>query len=198
MASRASSKSSSGSSSGFGSFVLGFLFALVALGVGGYCYLKFGKPPVAAADPAFPFEAQIVQVPLNARIAKELKQPPFGISEDGFEAGARIYKKECASCHGAPGQDTPYAKWMYPVAPQLWKKHTKNDVVGVSDDEPGETFWKIENGIRLTGMPAYKHILTDTQMWQVALLLKSADQPLPDPVRKLLEDAHPDPVRLAH
>ncbi len=35
-------------------------------------------------------------------------------------------------------------------------------------------------------MPAYKHILTSTQIWQIALLLKNADQPLPDPVRALL------------
>ncbi len=194
MASRTSSKGSSG----FGSFVLGFLLAFVAIGVGGYVYLKFGKPPVAAADPAFPFEAQIVHVPLGARIARELKQPPFGTSEDGFEAGARIYKKECAACHGTPGHDVPYAKWMYPLAPQLWKKHTTGSVVGVSDDEPGETYWKVENGIRLTGMPAYKHVLTDTQMWQVSLLLKNADQPLPDPVMRLLEDAPVAPATSAH
>ena len=45
-------------------------------------------------------------------------------------------------------------------------------VVGVSDDEPGETYWKVANGIRLSGMPAYTHILTETQMWQVSLLPK--------------------------
>ena len=65
-------------------------------------------------------------------------------------------------------------------APQLWKKHAKGNVVGVSDDEPGETYWKVANGIRLTGMPAFNHVLTDTQMWQVTLLLKNADQQLPD------------------
>jgi mono/diheme cytochrome c family protein len=75
---------------------------------------------------------------------------------------------------------------MYPTAPQLWKAHRKGKVVGVSDDEPGETYWKVANGIRLTGMPAYDHVLTDTQMWQVTLLLKNADQPLPDPVMKIL------------
>jgi mono/diheme cytochrome c family protein len=75
---------------------------------------------------------------------------------------------------------------MYPRAPQLWKKHAKGNVVGVSDDEPGETYWKISNGIRLTGMPAFQHLYTGTQMWDVALLLKNADQPLPDPVMKLL------------
>jgi mono/diheme cytochrome c family protein len=76
---------------------------------------------------------------------------------------------------------------MYPQAPQLWKKHAKGNVVGVSDDEPGETFWKVKNGIRLTGMPAYQHVLTDEQMWDVSLLLKNADQQLPDPVVAILK-----------
>jgi thiosulfate dehydrogenase len=49
----------------------------------------------------------------------------------------------------------------------------------VSDDPVGETYWKVANGIRLTGMPSYKNILTDTQMWQVSLLLANADKPLP-------------------
>jgi hypothetical protein len=35
-------------------------------------------------------------------------------------------------------------------------------------------------------MPAFSHVLTDTQMWQVTLLLKNADQELPDPVMKIL------------
>jgi mono/diheme cytochrome c family protein len=76
---------------------------------------------------------------------------------------------------------------MYPVAPQLWKKHRKGDVVGVSDDEPGETYWKIKNGIRLTGMPSFKGVLTEDQMWDVALLLKHANEQLPDPVTGMLK-----------
>ena len=52
--------------------------------------------------------------------------------------------------------------------------------------QPGETYWRVANGIRLTGMPAYNHVLNDTQMWQVSLLLKNADQQLPDPVMKIL------------
>jgi mono/diheme cytochrome c family protein len=169
-----------------GPFLLGFLFALLLLAVGGWAYLSFGHPPVAAADPAFPMEAQIVHVPLGARIQRELQQPPFGSSEDVFETGAKIYITSCAGCHGTPGHDAPFARWMYPQAPQLWRKHGKSAVVGVSDDEPGETFWKVKNGIRLTGMPAYQHLYSNAQMWDVSLLLKSADQPLPEPVSRIL------------
>jgi thiosulfate dehydrogenase len=182
-------KSSTGSS--FLPFLLGFVFAFVALFAGAYIYLKYGHPPVAAADPSFPLEAQIVHVPLNARIAKELQPPPFPASEDAFEAGAHVYKANCAACHGTPGQDVLFAKNMYPSAPQLWKAHKGNaagsPIVGVSDDEPGETFWKVKNGIRLTGMPAFQKTLSDSEMWDVSLLLKNADQPLPDPVSSILK-----------
>ena len=168
-------------------FLLGFLFAFVVLFAGAFVYLKYGHPPVAAADPAFPMEAQIVHVPLGARIAREMQQPPFPASEDAFETGAGIYKDECASCHGLPGQPVDYARYMYPSTPQLFQKHPRGNVVGVSDDEPGVTFWKVKNGIRLTGMPAFQHILSDDEIWDVSLLLKNADQPLPDPVMQKLK-----------
>jgi hypothetical protein len=177
---------SKGSGSDFGKVFLGFLLGIVAVIVGVAGYLYFGALPVATTDKAFPLERVIVHLPLKARIDREMKTPPFGIDEDVYEGGARVYRAQCADCHGTPGRDVSFAKHMYPVAPQLWKKHAKNNVVGVSDDDAGETYWKVANGIRLTGMPAYGQVLTDTQMWQVSLLLKNADQPLPDPVMHIL------------
>ncbi len=173
------------SGGGFGKVFLGFLLGVVAVAAAGFLYLKFGALPVSVADKAFPFEKELVRLPLHARIDTEKKEAPFGTSEDVFEGGAKVYKKECASCHGVPGKDVAFARYMYPDAPQLWKKH-KNGVVGVSDDEPGETYWRISNGIRLTGMPAYSKVLSDTEIWQVSLLLKNADKDLPDPVKQIL------------
>jgi thiosulfate dehydrogenase len=181
----ATAKRSSKTGNGRGS--RGFLIAVVLIVAGGWAYLRFGQPPVATADAPFPFEAQIVGVPLQARIDRQIQTPPFDISEDVYEAGAHTYKQQCAACHGSPGEDVAYAKWMYPTAPQLWKKHARGNVVGVSDDPPGETFWKIRNGIRLTGMPAYQHVLTTDEMWDVTLLLKHADEQLPDPVVAILK-----------
>jgi thiosulfate dehydrogenase len=191
MAKSTSTAKRSTGSGGFGKLFLGFLLGIVAVAAGLFLYLKFGPLPVAVADQPFPFEKQIVRLPLGARIDRETKTAPFGTSEDVFESGAHIYRAQCADCHGTPGHDVPYAKHMLPAAPQLWKKHARENVVGVSDDEPGETYWKVANGIRLSGMPAFNHILTDTQMWQVSLLLKNADKDLPDPVTQILDAPTP-------
>jgi mono/diheme cytochrome c family protein len=174
------------SGGGFGKVLLGFVLGIVVLTAAVAIYFRWGSPPVATADKPFPFEKAIVKVPLGARIHKQVQQPPFGVSEDVYEGGAKVYRAECAACHGTPGHDIAFARHMYPAAPQLWKKHTRNNAVGVSDDEPGETYWKVANGIRLTGMPAFNHVLNDTQMWQVTMLLKNADQQLPDPVMNIL------------
>lgn len=176
-----------GNSGSFGKLVLGFLLGVLAVVAAGYAYMSFGKLPVAVADAPFFMEKQIVRIPLHSRIESEKKDSPFGTSEDVFESGAKIYRAQCAGCHGTPGHDVAYAKYMYPSAPPLWKKHGNKGVVGVSDDEPGETYWRVANGIRLTGMPAFRHVLSDTEMWQVSLLLKNADKEMPDPVQRILQ-----------
>lgn len=169
-----------------GGFLLGVIVTLVVVVGGVWAYIKFGSLPVATSDKPFPLEAQIVRLPLRARILHEIQQPPFSANEQVYQAGAQIYAQECASCHGAPGRDADFAQWMYPHAPQLWKKHGKGNVVGVSDDDAGETYWKVKNGIRLTGMPAFQHVLSDEQMWNVTLLLKAADQPMSPQVQSML------------
>jgi thiosulfate dehydrogenase len=175
---------------GFGKLLLGFILGVLAVAAVGFAYIQFGALPVATSDKPFFMEERIVGFPLGARIDREKKDPPFGTSEDTFEAGAHVYMKDCASCHGTPGHDVAFAKYMYPEAPPLWRKHIHNGVdhgvIGVSDDEPGETYWKVANGIRLTGMPAYSHVLSTQEMWQVSLLLANANKELPDPVKKIL------------
>jgi thiosulfate dehydrogenase len=47
------------------------------------------------------------------------------------------------------------------------------------------SYWKVKNGIRLTGMPTFQGVLNDTQMWQLALFVANADK-LPDSAKKLL------------
>jgi mono/diheme cytochrome c family protein len=168
-------------------FLIGLLLGLIALPAAGFLYLRYGKPPVAVTDPQLPFEKQIVHVPLNARIDRENAGPsPVGLSDTNLLLGAEVYRQQCAACHGLYGRDSAYAAHMFPPAPQLWHPHG-HGVVGVSDDPPSETYWKVKNGIRLSGMPAYASILSETQMWQVSVLLANADKPQPAAVLDLLK-----------
>jgi mono/diheme cytochrome c family protein len=95
-------------------------------------------------------------------------------------AGATLYSEHCAVCHGLPGvPKTAIAAGMFPPPPQFFKGK------GVTDDEPGETYWKVANGIRLTGMPGFVSRLKDDQLWQVSLFLANEDK-LPDSVKNAL------------
>jgi hypothetical protein len=69
---------------------------------------------------------------------------------------------------------------MFPTPPHLFRGK------GVTDDEPGETYWRVAHGIRLTGMPEFKTAPNETQMWQVSLLLANADK-LSDAVKQELK-----------
>lgn len=144
----------------------------------GYAYFKAGTPPVAVTDPSLPGEAQIVHVPLHARIDREMPYAaPFESTPQTLLAGAAVYQEHCAFCHGLPDHPAAVGKHMFPAAPALWVSH-RAGVVGVSDDPVGESYWKVKNGIRLAGMPAYADLLSEKQMWDVSWLVKSADQPL--------------------
>ena len=163
-----------------GRLLLGIVIGMLLVPVFVLAWFKFGTVPVAVSDPPFPEERLVTGVPLEARIDREMvKNPPIQADESTFVAGAHIYSDKCAVCHGFHGKPSPFGTTCSPTAPPLWEKHHNGNVVGVSDDPPGETYWKVANGIRLTGMPSYKELLTDTEMWQVSLLLANADKPLP-------------------
>ncbi len=170
-----------------GTFVLAFLLGLLAIPVGVYVFFRYGAPPVATADKPFPFEEQVVSVPLDARIKRESPaDAPLKPTPEVLLAGAHIYREQCAACHGLQGHPSAFANTMFPGAPQLWETHHGGKVVGVSDDPPGETYWKVKNGIRLSGMPAYQSLLTDEQIWQVSVLLANADKPIAPAATQIL------------
>lgn len=175
-----------------GRFLLGIVFALVCVPLCGLLWLHYGKPPVAVADPPLLDEGRITHIALDARIERELApRPPVNANEHTFVAGARVYTEKCAVCHGFHGKPAAIGLNMYPAAPQLWEKHGSGDVVGVSDDSPSETYWKVGNGIRLSGMPDFKTQLTNNEMWEVSVLLANANKPLPPAALSILRG---DPV----
>jgi mono/diheme cytochrome c family protein len=168
-------------------FLLGLIIGIVLVPVCMYVYIRQGYAPVATAAAPFPLERKLAHMALNARIEKEApKTPGVPADEANLLAGAKLYREHCAVCHGmSDGVKTATAKGMFPKPPLLL--HGK----GVTDDPAGETYWKVSNGIRLTGMPAYRDSLSETQMWQISQLL--ASEKLPASVTDYL--AQPPPAK---
>ena len=176
-------------------FILGLIIGIVLVPLVVIVYLMYGKVPVAVSDPAFPHERQLVHMPLEARIQREIVGTHMESDTTNLTAGARIYVDRCAVCHGLHSHPSALGDHMYPDAPQLLEPHpNKPDVVGVSDDPVGETYWKVENGIRLTGMPSFKTQLSDPEMWQVSIFLANANKPMPQPALDILNRAPVPPA----
>ncbi len=169
-----------------GLLLLGLILGLAVMAAAGYFYISFGYAPVSTAAPPFPFEKKITSMALNARIKKEApSQAALQVTDDNLLGGAQTYSKYCAVCHGLVDQpQTEISKGMFPKPPQLFSGH------GVSDDPVGETYWKIENGIRLTGMPAFRQSLSETQIWQATLLLANPEK-LPAAAKTILSSPAP-------
>jgi len=163
-------------------FLAGVIFTLVCVIGGIYAYFSGGSAPVATSAPPMPFERKLAHMALDARLQKEMpKSVPIEANEANYLAGARAYLTNCAVCHGVPEKEpTAIARGEFPKPPQLFKG------TGVTDDPPGETYWKVANGIRLSGMPGYKGGLSETEMWQISLLLANADK-LPNSVTAVLK-----------
>jgi mono/diheme cytochrome c family protein len=96
----------------------------------------------------------MIKVPDKARV----KQNPFSGQAAAVAAGAKLYRQNCASCHGgdASGIDN---------RPSL---HSER----VRAASPGELEWLLKNGSMRNGMPSWSR-LPEQQRWQIVSYLKS-------------------------
>lgn len=163
---------------------IGVVVTLLAMAA----WLRFGSPPVAVRDADSLWEPLVEAVPANARAKSEAKTPPFPSSEDAFEAGAKVYRAQCSQCHGSPGRESVMGRNMRPRAQQFFARADRD---ALKSQTAGELYWKTAYGIRRSGMPAYGRTLTDTQLWQLSLLLAASGDQLPDPVTALLQEGLP-------
>jgi thiosulfate dehydrogenase len=168
-------------------FFLGLVVGISLLLLAGYLFATRGGISLATKGGPLPMEKSIAHQALTASIGQSSgDQPPLPGDETNLLAGARVYQQNaCMMCHGQldePASD--FAKRFYPHAPQLLPPGE-----GVTDDPVGATYWVVKNGIRFSAMPSFEGRLTDTEIWQVSLLLRNADK-LPSAAQEVLRPAH--------
>jgi mono/diheme cytochrome c family protein len=82
---------------------------------------------------------------------------PLAHDENARQAGATLFARECAPCHG------PAREGRGRVPPLIGVK--------VHDVAPGALFWVLGNGSLATGMPSFAR-LPDQQRWQIITFLQ--------------------------
>jgi thiosulfate dehydrogenase len=153
-------------------FIVGIAFSLIVALGGGYLAIRSGSIPANADAEPGGLEKFVARSSLRATLNAQAPKGanPVAATDANLTEGVRLYGVHCAICHGsATGKPSAIAKGEYPAPPQLASE-------GVEDDPEGWTFWKVKHGIRLTGMPAWKDELDDSQIWTLALFLKHMDK----------------------
>jgi len=110
-------------------------------------------------------EARAAAMPAAVRDRKN----PVAASPEVIHEAMAHYADHCAVCHGNDGSgDTMMGKGMYPKPPDMRLPATQ----GKTD---GELFSVIENGVRLSGMPAFGgtgDAASELESWKLVAFLR--------------------------
>lgn len=104
-------------------------------------------------------------IPTAARDEKN----PLGATPQNLQDGRDAFLAKCQTCHGYDGSGlTPVGQSLYPRVPDLRAARTQN----LSD---GEIHYIIENGVELTGMPAWSNPreMQPAGIWKLVLFIRS-------------------------
>jgi mono/diheme cytochrome c family protein len=95
---------------------------------------------------------------------------PIMPSTQNIRAGMEHFSDHCATCHSNDGGGhTLFGKGLYPKPPDLRAARTQ-------DKSDGELYYTIENGVRLSGMPAFGEEHTAAQTWRLVLFIRHLPQ----------------------
>lgn len=119
-----------------------------------------------------------ISIPAHSRDEKN----PLSASVDNLLQGREIFLARCANCHGIDGSGlTPMGRNLYPRTPDLRSPETQN----LSD---GEIHYIIQNGVQLTGMPAWGSPMTQPDdLWRLVIFIRGM-RPLNTTEQKTQQD----------
>jgi mono/diheme cytochrome c family protein len=120
------------------------------------------------ATPPGRFERTLAaEVKRGITIGGRSDRNPLPPTESTVAKGLDLFSRHCIACHGLDGQNTgvPFADRMSPPVPLL----VSHDVQAYAD---GQLKSIIEHGIFPSGMPAWKGILDDDEMWAIVHYLR--------------------------
>ena len=155
------------------------LFALaVAAAVYGLILVRRGFSALAtpsAVEELAATTARKLAVPSTYR---QLRNPNVPSAEN-IRGGMEHFAYHCSPCHSNDGDGhTVYGKGLYPKPPDLRAAGTQNK-------GDGELYYTIDNGVRLSGMPAFSPEHTAPQNWRLILFIRHLPQITPEELNEM-------------
>ena len=138
-----------------------------------------------ATTKPLPLEGAVARTVRNLAIPsteRDQKNPIEPTSEAANE-GRESFLRQCASCHGIDGSGkTQVGLNLYPRVPDLRASRTQS----LTD---GEIHYIIENGVELTGMPAWgnPHQTLNGDSWKLVLYIRSLRRPAQEEVVRQIQ-----------
>jgi mono/diheme cytochrome c family protein len=152
-------------------FILGIIFTLVVLAVGGLAIAMMGFIPSNADANPPGWEQHLANTALDASMERRAPRVsnPVPPTDDNLIDGMKIYTMNCAECHGTlDGKPNSFGATFYPPAPNL--------VLNPLDDPEWHTFYCVRTGVRYTGMPAWGKTLSEQDIWKVTAFLSRIEK----------------------
>jgi mono/diheme cytochrome c family protein len=149
-------------------FVLGVIITLVVVFGGAWIYLRLGMFNVSAIPNPGTLERHMANMAMDASVEKRASKGPnpVPLNDAVLIDAAKEYEEHCSMCHGSQNPKAmDFGNKLSPRAPNLLRH--------ADDDPDGEIYWIIENGIRMTGMSAWKDHFSSDEMWGIVHLLKN-------------------------
>ena len=147
--------------------LFGILLGIAILALGVALVFATGSWNVAASAPPGRLESKIALFAATRSIQKRApsrSNPSAG--PDAVRSGLVHFKENCVMCHGAPGvPEAELGMGLNPPAPDL----TLPQIQKMTD---GQLFWVVQNGIRMTGMPAFGPTHSEEQIWKIVAFIR--------------------------
>jgi mono/diheme cytochrome c family protein len=155
------------------------LLALAVAGAGyGSILVRRGFSALATPSAIEEFAATTARKIAVPSASRQLRNPLMPSTEN-IRAGMEHFAYHCAACHSNDGGgQTVFGKGLYPKPPDLRAAETQNK----SD---GELYYTIENGVRLSGMPAFSGTHTVPQTWRLVLFIRHLPQITPEELNEM-------------
>lgn len=138
--------------------------ALIAL-IFGFALLYGGSYNVSALEQHTQPVYNILQFAMarSTAVRAALVDVP-NLDEVNALAGLALYAEHCQQCHGAPGiGPEAFSLGMMPAPTAIASIARKRSAA--------EIFWMTANGIKMTGMPAWRYRMSDQEIWQVVAFI---------------------------